>query len=100
MLRGLRGRVAGPQHLGYPVHGHQPGSLDGEQFQQGTSLAAAQPALGEPDTVANYTEYAREVQLQLRGNISSPEQVPPHVPFVLAIIDTGKRQSQQPGSRR
>ena len=91
MLRRLSGRAPGSQHLGDPVHGHQPRPLDGKQFQQSAGLAAAQVAVGEPDTIADHTEYTRQVQLQLRGNTSSTEQLPAHVPFVLAFIDAGKR---------
>ena len=90
MLRRLRGRVAGPQHLGDPVHGHQPGPLDREQLQQGAGFAAAQAAIGEPDTIADHAESARKMQLHLRGNTSSTEQVRAHALFVLAIIGPGK----------
>ena len=100
MLRRRRGRVAVPQHLGNPVHGHQPGPLDREQLQQGARLAAAQATVSEPDTITDHAEYARKVQLQLRANTSSTERVPAHVLFVLAIIDAGKRQPQQPAPRR
>jgi hypothetical protein len=91
MLRWLRGRVAGPRHFGDPVHGHQPGPLDGEQFQQGTGLAAAQVTAGEPDTIANHAEHARKMQLHLRRNTSS---TPAHVPFVPVIIGTGNRRAR------
>ena len=93
-------QVAVPQHLGNPVHGHQPVPLDREQLQQGARLAAAQATVSEPDTVADHAEYARKVQLQLRANTSSTERVPAHVLFVLVIIDAGKRQPQQPAPRR
>ena len=92
MLRRLHWRAAVPQNLGDPVHGHQPGPLDREQFQQGAGLAAAQATVSEPDTVADHAEDARKVQLQLRANTSSTEQVPAHVLFVLGIIDAGKGQ--------
>ena len=92
MLRRLHWRAAVPQNLGDPVHGHQPGPLDREQFQQGAGLAAAQATVSEPDTVADHAEYARKVQLQLRANTSSTEKVPAHVLFVPGIIDAGKGQ--------
>ena len=100
MLRRRRGRIAVPQHLGNPVHRHQPGPLDREQLQQGAGLAAAQATVSEPDTVADHAEYARKVQLQLRANTSSTERVRAHVLFVLAIIDARKRQPQQPAPCR
>ena len=95
VLRRLLGRVADPQHLGDPVHRHQPGPLDGEQLQQRARLAAAQLAVRQRYTIAGYAKSADEAQLQLRSTASSTGRDPTHAPFVLAAAGAGKRRRRQ-----
>jgi hypothetical protein len=103
---GLRAGLAGPgealmcgrsSRTLAPLDGHEARPLDSEPFQQHARLAAAHFTVGEADTIANHAEYARQPQLQLRGDPSSTAQVATHVLFVLAVIGSRQVPARQPG---